>query len=365
MLSPINLIKPMKIENKNFERVIDHKATQLYTLQNKHGMRMRVCNWGARVITLEIADRAGKMQNVVLGYPHLDDYLKYSEQYFGAAIGRVGNRIANAQFQINDFRYFLEKNDGENHLHGGLRGFHRVVWEVEEYSDSRIVFTYVSPHLEEGYPGELSVQLSYSLTDKNEFIVDYLATTDQASPVSLTHHSYFNLNGIGSEDITNHLLQINAQAISPVRLDMIPTGEQMKVDQTPFDFREPKRIGESIDKKHEQLVYGSGYDHHYIFSANKAKLINAAKVYSPLSGISMKVFTDALGMQFYSGNHLAKTDQDHEDLSFGYRSGFCLETQGFPNSVNEKSFPSIILLPEQKYTHQCIYQFGNEDSIGI
>ena len=351
----------MKIDSKNFEKILDGKETHLFTLQNEHGMSIQVCNWGARVISLEVADKDGDMRNVVLGYPHLEDYLRYPEQYFGAAVGRVGNRIANAQFQVNNITYFLQKNDGENHLHGGLKGFHKVVWKVEELSDSVIVFSYVSRHLEEGYPGELSVYLTYSLTDKNEFKVKYSATTDEASPVSLTHHSYFNLNGIDGGIITNHLMQINSQAITPVGEDLIPIGIQMKVHLSPFDFRKPRKIGDSIDEKHEQVVYGKGYDHHFVLPTKKGKMIKAAQVYSPITGISMKVFTDAPGMQFYSGNHLNIPNNDLEESAFGFRSGFCLETQGFPNSINEVKFPSILLSPEQEYTHHCIYQFGLEE----
>lgn len=344
-------------ENAAFE-------SKIYWLENSAGTKIKVMDFGARVMELWVKDKNGKLTDVVLGHVSPEKYIDSPEPYFGATIGRYGNRIANAAFEIDGVAYSLNKNNGENSLHGGPNGFHNVLWKVEETDPSKIVFRYLSKDGEEGFPGNLNVMMVYELSEDNEFIISYEALSDKKTPVNLTHHSFFNLNGEGGASVENHVLYLNASYFTPVSDGLIPNGEIVPVKDSPFDFTLAKPISKDIEEIDEQLAFGGGYDHNWVLDkTGKGKLEPAAEIFSPLTGISMKVITTEPGIQFYSGNFLDGSVEGKSGKNYGHRTAFCLETQHFPDSPNQKAFPSTVLIPGQKYGHTCIYKFDTKGEI--
>jgi len=344
------------------------EAVSLYTLKNAHGMQAKVLDYGGIIVSLRVPDRNGRLDDVVLGFDSLGDYERGSP-YFGAIIGRYGNRIARGRFTLDGRTYTLATNNGPNHLHGGVRGFDKVIWSVTPFqrSDSvGLVMNYTSPDGEEGYPGTLRATVTYTLTDKNEFIFDYQATTDRPTPVNLTQHSYFNLAGDGKGDILGHVVTLNADRFTPVDSTLIPTGEVKSVAGTPFDFRTSTAIGARIDRNDEQLRYGRGYDHNFVLNKGgrggkggiEGDVTLAAHVYEPTTGRVMEISTTEPGLQFYSGNFLDSTLRGKQGVVYGRRSGFAMETQHFPDSPNKPAFPSTILRPGEEYRSRTIYRFG-------
>jgi aldose 1-epimerase len=332
---------------------------QVHTIENKQGLKMQVTNLGAKVMKLMVPDQNGELVDVVLGFDTPEEFAASSESYFGATIGRYGNRIANAKFELDGNTYTLAANNGPNSLHGGPGGFHNVIWEVVEVTDNQIVFSYLSEDGEEGFPGNLKVTMTYTLTEDNEFKITYEATTDKATVVNLTHHSFFNLSGAGNGDILDHVLMLNADQFTPVNKDLIPTGELKSVKGTPMDFTSATAIGDRIDADFEQLKHGGGYDHNWVLNKDTgSELTLAAKISAPKTGIAMEVWTTEPGIQFYAGNFLNGKVTGKEGKTYPYRGAFCLETQHFPDSPNQPNFPSVRLDPEQEYSHTCIYKFG-------
>jgi aldose 1-epimerase len=332
----------------------DGESVELYTLTNAKGSEVRIATYGGAVVSLKVPDRFGVMGDVVAGFDSLDGYLK-PPPYFGAIIGRYGNRIGNARFSLNKMEYTLAKNDGENQLHGGVRGFDKRVWTARLLSPQSLELRYFSKDGEEGYPGNLSATITYTLTDGNELKIEYSATTDKDTVVNLTNHSYFNLAGEG--DILGHEVVINADRFTPVDKGLIPTGELRSVEGTPLDFRTAKTIGERIEQKDEQLMLGHGYDHNFVLNRSGSGLELAAKVTDPKSGRVLEVLTTEPGLQFYTGNFLDGTLQG-KGRTYTRRSAFCMETQHFPDSPNQPSFPSTVLKPGQKYQTTTVYSFS-------
>lgn len=338
------------------------KNFETYLLKNKNGIEIKITNYGAKVMYIKVPDKTGKMENIVLGYDNPVDYIK-GNPYFGAAIGRYANRISNGTFKINGQTYNLKKNNNGNHLHGGYKGFHNVFWKKEkEYLINNVKYIelyYISPDGEENYPGNLKVNITYSLNDKNEFKIEYYAIADEKTHINLTHHSFFNLKDGGKSKILTHLLKINANNYTPVKQNLIPTGEILSVKNTPFDFTAPLPIGSRIENDDTQLQYGKGYDHNYVINkTKKEELAKAAEVYEPETGRVMEVFTTEPGLQFYSGNFLDGSDIGHAGVSYKHRTAFCLEAQHFPDSPNHKNFPSTLLEPGEEYTQTTIYKFS-------
>ena len=337
------------------------EAVSLYTLKNAHGMEARVLDYGGIIVSLRVPDRNGLLDDVVLGFDSLADYQSASP-YFGAIIGRYGNRIARGRFTLDGRAYTLATNNGPNHLHGGVRGFDKVVWKAApfQHADSAgLAFSYTSPDGEEGYPGTLRATVTYTLTDSNQLIFDYHATTDRATPVNLTQHSYFNLAGDGKGDILGHVVTLNAERFTPVDSTLIPTGEIRSVAGTPFDFRTPTPIGARINQKDQQLRYGPGYDHTFVLDkgGKDGELTLAARVYEPTTGRVMEISTTEPGLQFYSGNFLDGTLRGKHGVVYRHRYGFAMETQHFPDSPNKPAFPSTILRPGEQYNSRTIYRF--------
>jgi aldose 1-epimerase len=339
------------------------EAVSVYTLKNTHGVELRVLNYGGIILSLKVPDRNGRFGDVVLGYDSLADYVR-SSPYFGAIIGRYGNRIGGGRFTLDGRTYTLARNNGPNHLHGGVKGFDKVVWDVTPFEGGGgdsvgLVFRYTSPDGEEGYPGTLQATVTYTLTDRNELIFDYHATTDRATPVNLTQHSYFNLAGDGKGDILGHVVTLNADRFTPVDSTLIPTGEIKSVSGTPFDFRTPTAIGARIDQHDEQLRYGLGYDHNFVLNKGSGGGSTlAARVSEPSSGRVMEIYTTEPGVQFYSGNFLDGTLRGKHGVVYLHRYGFALETQHFPDSPNKRDFPSTILRPGEQYRSRTIYTFA-------
>ena len=353
-----NMKTEIKLLNKNdFFKNINGKETTIYVLKNRNGLVSEITNYGARVVSLWVPDNNGNFDDIVLGFDNIDDYINAKEKYFGATIGRYGNRIKEGKFLINDKEYYLEKNNGLNHLHGGNMGFSDVVWNAKQIDNQTLELNYFSKNMEEGYPGNLNVKIIYHLNNKDELKIEYFAKTDESTHVNLTHHSFFNLLGAGNETINEHLLYINANSFTPVDETLIPTGNIELVANTPFDFSVPTKIGKRINQEDNQLNYGKGYDHNYVLNNSQSEEIIAAKVYEKKSGRTLEVYTNEPGMQFYAGNFLSGTIGKH-GKSYKKRSAFCLETQHFPNSPNQKNFPSTILKPNEEYYSICIYKFS-------
>lgn len=351
---------PVLIPASNFEAEADGKPIHLYTLKNNQGTVAQITNLGGKVVDLWVPDKNGNFGDVVLGFNTINEYLKTTEIYFGSLIGRYGNRIGGGHFTIGDSTYTLAQNNGPNALHGGIKGYNNVVWDAEQPNDQTLVLTYLSPDGEEGYPGNLNVKVQYKLTDENELKIEYWATTDKATPVNLTHHSFFNLKGAGNGTVNDHIVQINADYYTPVDAGLIPTGEIATVEGTPMDFRTPTAIGARIDDDFQQLKFGNGYDHNWVLNKSDNGLTLAAKVVEPESGRTMEVYTNEPGLQFYGGNFLNGTVTGKEGVPYVFRGAFCMETQHFPDSPNKPEFPSTILEPGQEYYSICIYKFGVE-----
>ena len=334
---------------------------RLFTLTNGNGMEVDITNYGGIITAIRVPDRDGNIDDVALGFPTLEGYLG-EDPYFGAIIGRYGNRLGDATFTVDGESYTLAKNDGPNSLHGGPGGFHTKIWEATEMEDDDVAgvsLHRVSPDGEEGFPGNLDVTVTYTLTEDNELRIEYAATTDKATPVNLTNHSYFNLSGGGT--ILNHELTIDADAYTPVNQTLIPTGELREVEGTPFDFREATAIGERIEAEDEQLGFGQGYDHNWVLNSDAGELTTAATLYDPASGREMEVLTTEPGIQFYSGNFLNGSFTGKDSTAYGLRTGLCLETQHFPDSPNQEGFPSTILEPGDTYSSETVYRFSTRD----
>jgi len=351
--------KRPEISSASFGKTPAGTEAQLYMLRNIHGMEARITTYGGIVTYLSAPDRAGRYADVVLGYDRLEHYIR-GRSYFGALIGRYANRIAKAGFSLNGRQYTLAANDGANSLHGGRVGFDRVIWRIERSEVTaegpQLDLRYVSQAGEEGYPGTLTVNVLYTLTNDNSLRVDYTATTDQDTVINLTQHSYFNLRSHG--DILSHVMQINADKFTPTDSALIPTGEMRSVVNTPFDLRKPTEVGAHIDANDEQLKFGKGYDHNWIINKPVGQLVVAASVYEPTTGRALEVLSTEPGLQFYSGNFLDGTTVGKRGQTYAYRNGFCLEPQHFPDSPNHPDFPSTVLKPGQTYKSTIVYRFS-------
>jgi aldose 1-epimerase len=342
-----------------FGMLRNNTPVESYTLTNANGLEMRVTNYGGTITSLKVPDRSGHVDDIVLGFDTIDGYLK-DPPYFGALIGRYGNRIAKGQFTLDGQTYQLATNNGPNHLHGGVKGFDKVLWNAMPADGAdgvSVTLTRTSPDGEEGYPGNLQVSVRYMLTDKNELAIDYRATTDKPTPVNLTQHSYFNLAADGG-DILGHELMLNANRYTPVDDTLIPTGELAAVEGTPFDFRKATAIGARINTDNLQLKNGKGYDHNWVLNRTGTGLERAATVFEPKSGRTLEVATTEPGVQLYSGNFLDGTITGKGGRVYKLRSGLCLETQHFPDSPNHPNFPSTILKPGQTYASRTVFTFG-------
>jgi aldose 1-epimerase len=344
---------------QNFATEVDGKVVGLYTL-SAGDLTMQVTNYGARVVSLWVPDRNGKYEDVVIGYDHIDRYVHNTgERFLGSVVGRYANRIAGGRFTLDGAEYTLPQNNNGQTLHGGLKGIDLVVWEVKSATKQRLEMSYTSEDGMDGFPGNLTIDMTYELTPQNEFVVTYRAVTDAPTVVNLSHHSFFNLKGEGNGAILDHILTIHAGHITPVNDVLIPTGEITSVTDTPFDFRQPHAIGERIEQENEQLRMGSGYDHNWVLDRDSDGVELAATLWEPESGRYMEVLTDQPGMQFYCGNFF---DNGSYNGKYGrpikYRESLALETQKFPDSPNQPHFPSTVLRPGETYTQTCIYQFG-------
>ena len=335
------------------------QATALYILKNGHA-QAAVTNYGARLVSLIVPDKTGNPTDVVVGYDNITNYLHQPDTYFGAIVGRYGNRIAKGHFKLNGKEYTLATNDGPNSLHGGKKGFDAGIWTGKQLSDKSVQLFYLSTDGEEGYPGNLQVKVTYTLTDSNTLRVDYEATTDKATVLNITNHSYFNLNGQGSGTINDHVLQLNADGYTPVDSTLIPTGKIEPVAGTPFDFRQPTAIGARINDNNQQLKFGHGYDHNFVLNKSKDSLGLAAIVQGDKSGIVLTVRTDQPGVQFYGGNFMKGTNPIKAGKKDDYRSAFCLETQHYPDSPNEPSFPSTELKPGETFRSSTTFTFATK-----
>jgi aldose 1-epimerase len=349
----------MTVPRTSFGVLPDGSTVEVYTLGNAYGAEVRVMTYGATIISVRVPDRAGRVDDVVLGFDNLDDYLTKA-RFFGTVVGRYGNRIGKGRFTLDGSTIQLTTNNGANHLHGGVKGFDKVVWKADPFErdgSAGVTLTYRSADGEEGYPGAVEASVAYTLTPRNELILEYTARTDKATPINLTNHSYFNLAGRGHGDILQHQLRLYADRYTPTDATQIPTGEIATVAGTPFDFRTPAAIGTRIDADDEQIRRGNGYDHNFVIDgfdgSSGAVLHPAARVVDPDSGRVLDVATTEPGVQFYSGNNL-----DQARNGFGRRTAFCLETQHFPDSPNHPNFPSTILRPGGTYRSKTVYTFG-------
>jgi aldose 1-epimerase len=352
------------VTREPFGRMPDGTTVGVYTMRNDQGIEVRAMDYGGIILSLETPDREGQLDDIVLGYDSLDGYLEETP-YFGAIVGRYANRIANGRFTLDGTTYQLATNNGPNHLHGGIRGFDKVVWSGEpfESGDSAGVrFRYRSVDGEEGYPGNLDVTVTYTLTADNTLVIGYHAVTDAPTPVNLSQHSYFNLAGAGSPDILDHRLVIYAGRYTPVDSTLIPRGDIDATGGTPFDFTLPTAIGERIDADDEQLRYGGGYDHNFVLNRTvSGGMVHAAEVLDPSSGRTLDVWTTEPGFQFYSGNFLDGSITGKNGQVYYHRYGFCIETQHFPDSPNHPEFPSTILRPGEEYHSTTVWRFGVSD----
>jgi len=347
------------IHSKRFDTVLSGKTVKLFWIKNKN-IKLAITNYGGRFVGLWVPNKDGKKVDVSIGLGNIKDYIVNDESYFGATIGRVGNRIAKGKFVLENQEYSVPTNNGKNALHGGFHGFQDVVWDAKQLNQSTLQLSYVSPDMEEGFPGNLKVTVTYSITEDNTVKMEYEATTDKTTIVNLTNHAYFNLNGEGNGTILNHSLQLFANKYTPVDDGLIPTGELKDVKGTPFDFTLPHKIGERIDANDTQLKYGGGYDHNYVLTGfeNNKKKKHAARVIGDQSGIVMDIYTLEPGLQFYSGNFMKSQNLLKSGKKDVFRSAFCLETQHFPDAPNHKNFPAIILKPGETYSTVSEYKFS-------
>jgi len=362
LMSCVALAAAQSVTKQDFGKTSTGEHVYLYTLQNTHGLEAKITNYGGILVSLKVPDRNGKFADVVLGFNDLENYLTKNDPYMGAIIGRYGNRIAKGRFKLNGVEYKLAVNNGENHLHGGIKGFDKVIWtgrELKMKAGPAVVLTYLSKDGEEGYPGNLRVRVVYTLTNRNELKIDYSATSDKDTVTNLTHHSYFNLAGEGNGDILNHQVIINANRFVPTDAGSIPTGELKTVAGTPFDFLNATAIGARINQDDQQLKFGNGYDHTWVINGRAGTLRRAAIVFEQTTGRGMQVFTTEPGVQFYTGNFLNGTLTGKSGKPYPRRSGFCLETQHYPDSPNQPSFPTTTLRRGRTYTSTTIYRFTN------
>ena len=347
-----------KVSKADFGKTPDGKAVQIFTLVNEHGLEARICTYGGVVVSLKTPDRTGKMADIVLGFDTLEGYLNPAEPYFGALIGRYGNRIGHAKFTLDGKEYKLPANDGANTLHGGTKGFDKVVWTPRQLPDGGLELTYVSKDGDQGFPGTLKATVVYHLTAANELKIEYSATTDKDTVVNLTNHSYWNLKGAGNGTILDHLLTLKASKFTPVDAGLIPTGELKPVAGTPFDFTRPTAVGSRIGQNDEQLKLGNGYDHNFVLNRTGSGLSLAARVEEPTTGRVMEVETTEPAVQFYTGNFLDGTLKGKGGHVYPLRAALCLETQHYPDSPNKPSFPTTELKPGQTYKTTTVYRFS-------
>ena len=360
--TPMATPKP-RLTQTPYGRTADDKVVDLITLRNLHGIEMTVITYGGIITTLRTPDKSGAVDDIVLGFDDLAAYLKPNNSpYFGCLIGRYGNRIAKGKFTLDGKTYTLATNNDPNHLHGGNKGWDKVLWSPEVFQRGDgvgVVLSYTSPDGEEGYPGTVKSKVTYTLTEDDRLVVDYETTTDKTTVINLTQHSYFNLAGGRSADILGHELKLNASQYTPVDATLIPTGETATVEGTPFDFRTSTAIGARINAKDEQITRGKGYDHNFVLTRFGAGLADAAEVYEPLTGRTLAISTTEPGIQFYSGNFLDGTLTGKGGRVYPHRSGFCLETQHYPDSPNHAKFPTTTLKPGDVYKSQTVFRFGS------
>ncbi len=346
----------MPYKSENFESVIDGKPTRMFTMENKNGMVVTLTNYGAKIISVYAPGKNGKFADVMLGFKSIAEYEQYGASH-GAVVGPFANRIAGARFTIDSVTYNLPVNNGKNCLHSGPDSWYRKVWDFQK--DGNVtVFSLESADGEFGFPGNKTAKTTYTLTDDNELKIDYEITTDKACHINITNHSYFNLRGEGNGDIIDHILVINADKSTPVNSEMIPTGEIADIRGTDLDFTSPRPIGERIESQNQQLVFGSGYDFNYVINKAEGELAFAASAYEPESGRYMEVFTTEPGVQLYTGNHLSGKEIGKSGVAYTKRTGFCLETQHFPDSPNQPAFPSTLVRPGETYKSTTIYKFS-------
>ena len=357
--NPFKKNKVNNFDKLNLVKTIDYKKINFYTLKNANGSEATFTNYGARLVSLKVPDKNGRLVNVVCGFKNIDEYKKASEPYYGATIGRYGNRIAKGKFILDNQQYILIINNFPNTLHGGKKGFQYQEWNAHQPDGNTIIFTRLSKDMEEGFPGNLQVKVTYHLSENNSLDIEYNATTDKSTIVNLTNHAFFNLNGEGSGTILNHKMQIFASNYTPVDIYLIPTGKITSVKRTPFDFLKPKVIGAQIEQNNEQLKFGKGYDHNFILD-NKGENHLAAIIVGDKTGIKMKVYTDEPGLQFYSGNFMKGDNTFSNGVKDSFRTAFAMETQHFPDSPNQPLFPSTILRPGQKYFTKSKYVFSTK-----
>ena len=343
-----------------FGRLPDGRPVEEFTLTNPHGIEVRALTYGGIITVIRTPDRSGDLADIVFGFDSLEGYVEHSP-YFGAIVGRFANRIAQGQFTLDGVTHHLARNNGPNSLHGGLRGFDKVLWTAEPLqsdSGAGVAFHYRSPDGEEGYPGNVDVRVTYTLTTRDELVVDYTATTDKATPINLSQHTYWNLHGDGHGNILDHVLTLEASAYTPVDSTLIPTGEIVPVVGTPFDFRLPTAVGARIERANQQLRFGKGYDHNWVLDRPAGGLVRAARVVDSTSGRTLEISTTEPGIQFYSGNFLDGTITGKRGGVYGHRAALCLETQHFPDSPNHSNFPSTILRPSEMYRSRTVFSFG-------
>jgi aldose 1-epimerase len=346
-----------QIADSAFKKIIDGKEVSLYTLENAEGCKALITNYGGRLVSLLVPDKSDNLVDVVAGFDSIEGYQQSTEPYFGATIGRYGNRIAQGKFSLDGKNYQLFINNSPNTLHGGKVGFQDVVWDAVKIDEGTLELNYLSKDMEEGFPGNLKVKVIYQLTDQNELKISYEATTDKSTFINLTNHAFFNLNGDHSGTILNHLIKINADNYTPVDSTLIPTGEIITVKDTPFDFTSSKAIGKDIEMQNEQLKYGNGYDHNFVLS-EPSQTEPVAVILGDKSGIEMSIYTDQPGLQFYSGNFMQGKNTMKGGHKDDFRTAFALETQHFPDSPNQPSFPSTLLEPGMVYKSSSTYQFN-------
>ncbi|MDR2274128.1 MAG: galactose mutarotase [Sphingobacterium sp.] len=345
------------LANTTFESQIDGKEVKLFQLKNEK-LTVTLTNYGARLVSLNVLDKEGKNTDVILGYDAAKAYKDNFNNYYGAIVGRYGNRIGNASFKLNGQAYQLEKNDGEQSLHGGTNGVYNKVWDLLENTPTSVTLAYTSPDLEAGYPGTVKMEVTYTLSEDGGLLIDYQATTDKETVLNLTNHAYFNLNGAGDTSILDHELQIDANTITEVDANLIPTGKSLPVKGTAFDFTKPKAIGLHIGDENAQLKIGKGYDHNFELD-KKDDFQHVASVYAPKTGIEMQIYTSEPGLQFYSGNFMKDSDPKGKNGKvYPYRSAFCLETQHFPDAPNHPNFASTVLKPGDTYHSKTTYRFS-------
>ena len=348
------------LKKSDFVSEVQGKPTALYVLKNKNGAEACITNWGGRLVSVMMPDKNGKMTDVVLGYDNVKQYVDNPNNNYGGFIGRYGNRIANGKFTLDSAEYQLPINNNGHCLHGGPEGYHTRVMDANQVNDQTLELTYLSPDGEAGFPGNLNMKVTYTLTDDNAVDIKYEATTDKPTVVNLTNHSYFNLSGVPGSQILDHVIMINADTYVPVDETLIPTSVLDSVAGTPMDLRQPIAVGAHIDDSFEQLVRGRGYDHNWVLNTNGDINTLAAKVVSQTSGIGLEVYTNEPGVQFYAGNFMDGNDTGKLGVKYPHRGALCLETQHYPDSPNQPTFPSVVLRPGEKYFSECIYKFTVE-----